>query len=178
MTTETKTAPKADDSKTVEQLIEEGVAYYEANSTFNPQKNERIIKKAVFDERMEVAHGISPDTLKKVTEALNFETTVASELASHDAVRVIEGATPEQRADDVWRRKTAPMVRLPTAGGNTELTCNIERYSINPLASQQPDAPTHITSHGRIGIAIRAKGRIDRGCHDRASERIKAALGM
>ena len=178
MTTATKTVEKTDAAKTVEQLIAEGVAFYEANSSFNPNKHERIIKKAVFDERMEVVHGLSPAVVKQVSEAINFEAGVAAELASHDAVRVIEAATPEQRADDNWRRETAPMVRLPTPGGNTELTCIIERYSRNPLASQQPDAPTHVTSHGRIGIAIRAKGRIERSVHDRASERIKAALNI
>jgi hypothetical protein len=172
MTTETKT-PEA---KVVPEFKltpdqEAGVALYSSNSSKNSKGILVVAKKPLFD-RLESAHGVTQDDVKKVMDAIDAETELAAILALRDLEQTIGGATPEQLADDEWRRSQVGAVRLPTYGGSTLVRVKAEKYGVNP-GKLTDGEPTFSTTYGRTGIGVETSKKLSPSFHAYASDTIK-----
>ena len=161
---------------------EDAVAFYREHSTVK-SNGIREVPRADFVSRLEEVHGVTKDTITKVQDAINFETTAAAHLALADLEEKISAAPADQLKDDAFRRDLSSVVRLPTFGGNTEVTVYAEKTDNIPGRIGATDAdgnplPTTTTTYGRTRTSINTKARIDKAFHDTATARIKAALGV
>lgn len=155
-------------------MMDAAVDHYLSNTEIN-NSGVRVVPKKVFDERLEV-HGVSPADLKKVQDAINYETTAAARVALADTENKIQGASKADRESEEWRKACSSMVRLPTPGGATEVEVYAEKHSNVPARGDVP-ASVKVT-HGRVRTTINTKSRIDKIFHEEANARIRAELGM
>jgi hypothetical protein len=173
MTTETKTAEvKAVPEFKLTPDQEAGVALYSSNSSKNSKGILVVSKKPLFD-RLESAHGVSQDDVKKVMDAIDAETELAAVLALRDLEQTIGAATPEQLADDEWRRSQVGAVRLPTYGGSTLVRVKAEKYGVNPSKLGAEGDPTFSTTYGRTSVGIETSKKMSPSFHAYASSTIK-----
>lgn len=160
---------------TDETKMNAAVDYYLEHSVLKGNNGIREVNKKAFYERMENAHGVTRDDAKRFQDAIDYETTVAARVALADTEKKLSEMSADDLANDEMRRAVRSTVRIPTFGGNTEVECQAERSTPNPFRGEG-DGPTHTVSHGRFRTTINAKARIDKGMHDEAMTRIRAAL--
>lgn len=160
-----------------ENQIKAGVEFYRENSEIN-SGGMRVIPKGPFIERLKVVHDVTDDDVKKVQNAINFETNVAAHVTLEDLVDKIE-ATPVEDRDEEFRINVKAATRLPTHGGSTEITVNGEG-TVNvpgrPDADGNNPGPTSRQDWGRTRTTIKAKGRIDKNFPDMARDRLRDML--
>jgi hypothetical protein len=160
------------------ELMTASVSHFMENSTVRTNGT-REVPKAAFREAL-AKHGVDDEMVKKVHDAVAFESTAAGRVALADLEKKIEGATDEDLADENFRRNLSAMVRLPTYGGSTEITAYAETH--NPIPSRGTDADgnpnergTKVT-YGRIKTSINTKARIHADLHEESNERMRRSL--
>lgn len=156
-------------------LMEQTISHFIENSTVK-SNGIREVRKAAYLEELE-RHGVSEDDLKRVQHAVDHTTTAAAHVALKDLEEKISNSSAEDLKKDDYRRDLDATVRLPTAGGSTEVTVNAENVNRIPFKGEG-DEPSYKTTYGRVSTTINTKGRIHKDFHDEAGKRLRAALGI
>jgi hypothetical protein len=155
--------------------MDAGVEFYTEHSKMK-SNGVRDVPKSAFMERMSEVHGVEKELIEKYHDALDFESTVAGEVSLRDVVAKVVDATAEQLADDEFRRGLKATTRLPTPGGNTDITLSAE-VEVNIPARGEQEARTEIR-YARTKTKINCERRILREFHEHAGNTIRAALGL
>lgn len=159
-----------DDRDPVEKMKESFVA----NSTVK-SNGIREVNRAGFDAAM-LSVGVSAKDAKRVQDAVSHATTAAAELAADDLEARIKQSSKTELKDDNHRRSLTSTVRIPTYGGNTEVSVSAEKTHTIP-GRNGAETSTGV-KHGVIGVKVRTKGRIDKALPGPMSDRMKKALGL
>jgi hypothetical protein len=154
------------------------VDFYMENSRIHPTSGLREINRDAFLKRMEEEHGITKKEAQRFQDAVNFETTVAAGVALSDLEKKIAEASDDDLKNDEYRRNMSSTVRVPTFGGNTEVTLFAERAAPIPGPAGEDGERRMSISHGRVKTTINLKSRIAKDFHDDAKSRIRAALNI
>ena len=158
--------------------LSEAVNFYREESKVK-SNGVREVPKAAFIKAI-AKHGVTEDDLKKVNDAVNFETTVAAALAVSDVEEKISQASKDQLKDEEFRKGLEGVVRIPTLGGATTVTAFAETHNPIPTrgdADGNGERQIKIT-HGRIKTQISTKGRIIGNYAETARDSIRAKLGI
>lgn len=160
----------------VNDLMEQTISHFIENSTVK-SNGIREVKSDAYYEELEQRHGVTKEDLKRVQHAVDHTTTAAAHVALKDLEEKISNSSADDLKKDEFRRDLDAVVRLPTAGGSTEVTVNAEDINRIPFKGDG-DEPSYKTTYGRVSTKINTKGRIHKDFHEEATKRIRSALGV
>ena len=152
--------------------LNEGAEFYLASARVK-SNGVHEIPSAVFYERLEKEHGVTKDSLKVHYDALEFEESAATLAATSILEAEIAKATPEQLADEDFRKGMKGVVRMPTYGGSTEVIVKAERHTSAGFGSNERNV-----SYGHVTTNINKSKTMFPQAPAEAERRIKAQLGI
>jgi hypothetical protein len=137
------------------------------------------VPKAAFVKAI-AKHGVTEADLKRVNDAVNFETTAAAALAVSVVEEKISQATKDQLKDEDFRIALDGVVRIPTFGGATTVTAFAETHNPIPQrgnADGNGEREIKVT-YGRIKTQVATKSRIIGNYGETARDAIRAKLDI